>query len=206
MNDTGLEAQVSDQVTLFLDTDANPGFPESITGTIQHPIVKVECDSQTSYLIEYNEDDLDGAAALLRPQDVIDALVVSGVDVLAGVVDQEIAYRLAQVQTGSFTNTTDETTTVTIPANCEFYTVYGTFTGTAGTRIIVLDTTNAVAGAQVEIIAEFPATAAIVVDFRNATAGGTQLDTLTTDTSGDNATAKFGFTTVWNKIVTQYPN
>ena len=95
VNDTGIEAQVSDQVTLFLDTDAEPGFPDSIIATIQHPIVKVECGSRTSYIFEYNETDLDGAAALLRPQDIIDATVVSGVTVVADELDAEIARALA---------------------------------------------------------------------------------------------------------------
>lgn len=91
INDTGLEAQVSDQVTLFLDQEANPAFPVSITGTIQHPIVKVDCGSETSYVIEYDEADLDGAAALLRPGDIVDATVVSGVTVVAQELDTEVA-------------------------------------------------------------------------------------------------------------------
>ena len=91
VNDTGIEAQVSDQVTLFLDRDAEPGFPESIVATIQHPIVRVSCGSMTSYVFEYDENDLNGAAALLRPQDIIDATVVSGVTVVANNLDSEIA-------------------------------------------------------------------------------------------------------------------
>jgi hypothetical protein len=97
VNDTGLEAQVSDQVTLFLDTDAEPDFPVSIVATIQHPIIKVECGSMTSYVFEYNEADLDGAAALLRAQDIIDATVISGVTVVADELDDEIAARIAAV-------------------------------------------------------------------------------------------------------------
>lgn len=209
-SDTGPEAQVNDQVKLYLDTEAAPGLPEYVVGVIQHPITKVQCNSATSYDIEYDEADLDGALEYLRVSDVIDAEVITAYDVLEAALNVEIAARVAadaaQVQTGSFTNDTGGTTTVTIPAGCEFYTVYGTFTGTAGTRTIILDTTNAVVGAEIEIILALPETAAIIVDFRNATAGGTQLDTITTDTSGDDATVKFGFTTAWNKIVTQYPN
>lgn len=97
VNDTGIEAQVSDQVTLFLDTEAEPGFPESIVATIQHPIVKVQCGSATSYILEYNEADLNGAASLLRPGDIVDATVVSGVTVVADELNAEIANRIADV-------------------------------------------------------------------------------------------------------------
>ena len=83
VNDTGVEAQVSDQVTLFLDRDAEPLFPVSIIATIQHPITKVECGSVTSYSLEYNEDNIVAARLLLRSQDIIDATVVSGVLVVA---------------------------------------------------------------------------------------------------------------------------
>lgn len=76
-SDTGPEAAVGDQVKLFLDQEANPSFPEFILGVIQHPIVRVNCDSSTSYVIEYDEADLLGAASLIRPGDVIDATVAS---------------------------------------------------------------------------------------------------------------------------------
>lgn len=77
VSDTGPEAKVGDQVKLFLDQEANPDFPEFILGIIQHPIVRVNCDSSTSYVIEYDEADLLGAASLIRPGDVIDATVAS---------------------------------------------------------------------------------------------------------------------------------
>lgn len=76
-SDTGPEAKVGDQVKLFLDQEANPDFPEFILGIIQHPIVRVNCESSTSYVIEYDEADLLGAASLIRPGDVIDATVAS---------------------------------------------------------------------------------------------------------------------------------
>jgi hypothetical protein len=76
-SDTGPEAKVGDQVKLFLDQEANPDFPEFILGVIQHPIVRVNCESSTSYVIEYDEADLQGAASLIRPGDVIDATVAS---------------------------------------------------------------------------------------------------------------------------------
>lgn len=77
VSDTGPEAAVGDQVKLFLDQEANPAFPEFIFGVVQHPIVRVDCDSSTSYVIEYNEAALEGAASLIRPGDVIDAAVAS---------------------------------------------------------------------------------------------------------------------------------
>lgn len=76
-SDTGPEAKVGDQVKLFLDQEANPDFPEFILGIIQHPITRVNCESSTSYVIEYDEADLEGAASLIRPGDVIDAAVAS---------------------------------------------------------------------------------------------------------------------------------
>jgi hypothetical protein len=74
---TGPEAKVGDQVKLFLDQEAQPAFPEFIFGIIQHPIVRVNCDHSTSYRIEYDEADLEGAASLIRPGDVIDVTVAS---------------------------------------------------------------------------------------------------------------------------------
>lgn len=129
VNDTGIEAQVSDQVTLFLDTDAEPGFPESIVATIQHPIVRVECGSSTSYVLEYNEADLDGAAALLRPQDIIDASVVSGVTVVADELDDEIARALAAEALLAPKASPTFTGTVTLPSATSIGTVSATEIG-----------------------------------------------------------------------------
>ena len=80
VSDTGPEAQVGDQVKLFLDQASNPAFPEFIFGIIQHPITRINCDSSTSYVIEYDEADLEGAASLIRPGDVIDASIASEFD------------------------------------------------------------------------------------------------------------------------------
>jgi hypothetical protein len=78
--DTGVEAKVGDQVKLFLDQEAIPGFPEFIFGIIQHPIATVNCGESTSYSIEYDEADLEGAALFLRPVDVVDATISSDFD------------------------------------------------------------------------------------------------------------------------------
>lgn len=92
LGDAGPEAVVGDQVKLFLDQEANPFFPEFILGIIQHPIVKVDCGSKTSYVIEYDEADLDGAASLIRPGDVIDYTVES---VIQASIEAETAARIA---------------------------------------------------------------------------------------------------------------
>lgn len=78
----GPEAQIGDSIKLFLDTSANPAFPDFVTGTIVTPLVKVSCGQKTSYLIEYDETDLLGAAAYLRPYDVVDVQVLSPVALL----------------------------------------------------------------------------------------------------------------------------
>lgn len=91
----GPEAQVGDQVKLYLDTDAQPGFPEFITGIIQHPIVRV-CDG-TQYSVEYDPVDLEGAAELLVTGDVVSALVVSAVDLLRDYVDDTFALKTRTV-------------------------------------------------------------------------------------------------------------
>jgi hypothetical protein len=94
--DTGPEAQVGDQVKLFLDQEANPGYPEYIFGTIQHPIAKVNCESATSYNIEYDEDDLLVPGSLLVTGDVLSGTAVIGqIQVVADELDDEIADRIA---------------------------------------------------------------------------------------------------------------
>lgn len=92
--DTGPEAQVNDQVKLYLNTEASPGFPEYVVGVIQHPIVKVQCNSATSYDIEYDEADLLGEAAFLVPGDVIDAEVITAYDVLEAALAAETLARI----------------------------------------------------------------------------------------------------------------
>lgn len=83
----GREAQVSDQIQLFLDTVNIPGFPAFIYGIITS-VSKVKCANETSYDVEYDPADLDGAATALRPDDVVDWAVTDG-------LDTEIAARIA---------------------------------------------------------------------------------------------------------------
>ncbi len=60
-----------------------------------------------------------------------------------------------------------------------------TVTGTAGTRIFVIGTAGAASGDVHTIRFQLPATASIVIEIRNATAGGTLLYSYTTDGGGD---------------------
>lgn len=74
--ETGPEAQAGDQVKLFLNTDAEPDFPEFIYGVIQPPITRVQCGNATSYQIEYDEADLNGAVNYLVEGNVVLATVI----------------------------------------------------------------------------------------------------------------------------------
>lgn len=91
VGETGPEAQVGDQVKLWLDTSANPAFPEFIFGIVQPGIKRLGCDLQeTQYLIEYDEVDLDGAQALLRQDDVINVTITAAIDVVAEDLENEV--------------------------------------------------------------------------------------------------------------------
>lgn len=111
-SETGPEAQVGDQVKLFLDTVARPELPEFIFGVIQPGIEKVRCDEYTIYSIEYDESDIgDG---LLRSQDIVNAEVTAAVDVVAGDLQDHIedvsnphAVTKSQVGLGNVDNTSD---------------------------------------------------------------------------------------------------
>lgn len=99
---------------------------------------------------------------------------------------------------GAHANSTGNSTVT--PGACAIqHTEIITLTGSAGTRKIILDVANApTAGARCLVRIECPATAGLLLDFRNATAGGTQLTTAETDGSGDDMVAEFGGTgTAW---------
>ena len=113
----GLEAQVGDQVKLYLDTDAQPGFPEFILGIIQHPIVRV-CDG-TAYAIEYNEADLIVAEAI-HPDDVVSAEVFQAWDQLAAVIDAEIARATAAEAALTSQKVSVPTVVTTVPLSSTF--------------------------------------------------------------------------------------
>lgn len=124
--------------------------------------------------------------------------------------EASVADLLAIKATATATNSTGNTT-VTVPAAAPvanaIYTHKTTFSGSAGTRIMILATTNATAGEMVNLVYDLPATASIVIETRNATSGGTLLDTITTDASGDNACVKAFYTgSAWQLLSAQYPS
>lgn len=105
----------------------------------------------------------------------------------------------------SSTNNTGNTT-ITLAANIAALIYELTVTGSARTSVVILETTNAVEGAEIELAALLPATASIILDFRNATSGGTQLEILTTDGSGDDAMLRFRYNgSAWRHVLTTYP-
>lgn len=89
-SETGPEAQVGDQVKLFLDTEANPELPEFVFGIIQPGIRRVNCDEYTIYIIEYEL-----AEFTLRQDDILSAELTAAVDVVAGDLADEVAARIA---------------------------------------------------------------------------------------------------------------
>lgn len=82
--ETGPEAQVGDQVKLFLDTDANPSFPEYVFGIIQ-PGIKKNCEGFTTYSIEYTLD-----VYTLHQDDVVSVETTAAVDVVAADLAAEV--------------------------------------------------------------------------------------------------------------------
>lgn len=96
--------------------------------------------------------------------------VPSSVTVSGG--SAEISYEAVANSTGNFT--------ITPAAGIKRHTVEVTVTGTAGTRIAILATADRTAGDEIAFDFVLPDTASIVLELRNATAGGTLLYTLTT--------------------------
>jgi hypothetical protein len=88
-------AAVGDQVKLYLDTEAQSGFPDFIIGTVQHPVVPVNCDTAISYSFEYDEDDLLGVVAHLVLDDIISVEIYTAIDIVAAALDSETAARVA---------------------------------------------------------------------------------------------------------------
>lgn len=91
-SETGPEAQVGDQVKLFLDTEANPELPEFVFGIIQPGIRRVDCDEYTIYTIEYEL-----AEFTLRQDDILYSEVVTSVDLVTADLVAEVAARIADV-------------------------------------------------------------------------------------------------------------
>ena len=113
---TGVPAAVGDQVKMYLDTEANAAFPEHINGIIQHPITQVDCSSAYSYNIEYAEADLAGSVTYLRPQDVVDTVIITQGDLIYAALVVETAARVAADALKAPLASPTFTGTVTIPA------------------------------------------------------------------------------------------
>jgi len=79
---TGAVASVGNSITLYLDTDYNSEFPDSIEGEIVG-ISPLACATGYSYDVEYDETDLTGTS-YLRPEDVVDQLVLNETQILSG--------------------------------------------------------------------------------------------------------------------------
>jgi SPP1 family predicted phage head-tail adaptor len=90
-------------------------------------------------------------------------------------------------------------TTVTLASLCLNHTEVTAVTGTAGTRIMVIAIpTDLVTGARLTHRMTMPATASILIEWRNATAGGTLLTSFLSDTSGDDVVGEFVYNgTAW---------
>lgn len=82
-----------------------------------------------------------------------------------------------------------------------------TFSGSASTRNLALSTSGAESGDRMTVKSVFPSTPGIVVNFRNATVGGTVLDNYSTDGSILAGTWEFYFDGVaWNYLRAQVPS
>lgn len=87
-------------------------------------------------------------------------------------------------------------TTVTVEALCLSHTEMTTFTGAGSTtRVMVLATSSRLlAGARLTHRLTMPATAAILIEWRNATSGGALITSYESDGSGDDVVAEFVWT------------
>ncbi len=104
------------------------------------------------------------------------------------------------VGTLAFTNAAGNTTIT--PAGDSVWTTQATFTGAAGTRILIMDVAapGLTAGQTCSIFTSRTDGAGIVIEIRNATAGGTLLATIPDGTGG--TTAKIDL--VYGTIATGY--
>lgn len=103
-------------------------------------------------------------------------------------------------------NSSGNTVLNDIDPNVTQHTVVVTITGSARTSEIALPIRNRKIGHRVAIKLILPATDLIIINLRNDTVGGTILKTLTTDTSGDDATIWLNFDgTAWELLGYNYP-
>lgn len=117
------------------------------------------------------------------------------------------AYVARSAPTLTATSSAAGTTTFTPPSTQKDSLAVLTVTGSGSTtRTVVLAATGRVDGDTLRLRLVLPATAGIVVDVRDATEGGTQLFSLTTDDSGDSAVLEFYHTgSAWARWSYRYP-
>jgi len=118
---------------------------------------------------------------------------------LSSLRDALVAYNAQSNSSGN--------TTVSPGVLAAMHTEAITFTGSAGTRVVILDTATSPAdGTVARLRLNLPATASIVVEVRNATSGGTLLASVETDGSGSDAFLSFTYTgSAWSLDFATYP-
>lgn len=146
----------------------------------------------------------------LAPGDGLRTLDISGTGIGkdAVIIISELIKALATGATAS--NSTGSTTVA--PGACALqHTAVITFSGAASTRVVILATSLAgsaspIVHTRAVVRCVLPATADIVVEFRNATSGGTLITSLVTDGGGDDATVEFYFDgTAWQFLRLAFP-
>ena len=177
------------------------------TGSAAVPIALTA--AQTKTLLAIAVADVSGAAPLATPTftgtpAAPTATLGTNTTQLATTAFVEASSRAAAVYVTSSNSTGNTTITPAVTARAMNYVL--DITGTASTRIVILDITNRVVGDKIALRITLPATTLIVIESRNATSGGTLLDTITTDASGDDAFVTFIYTgSAWILQSTQYP-
>ena len=170
------------------------------------PLYPSSFDSQTSLLRKITQNLVlianSGSGASLPAQAghngeflTTDGLAASWAAVSAGGASRQTA-----------ANAAGDTTLTAIAASIIQHTAVVTVTGAARTSNIALPVTNRTAGHRAVIKLILPTTAAIIIVLKNATTGGTTLYTLTTDTSGDDASYELEYDgAAWQPLRYNYP-
>ena len=97
-------------------------------------------------------------------------------------------------------------TTVTPASNVYHQTEVVNVSGSTRTSVIILATTTRATGDRLSLRLNLPATAAITMEVRNATAAGTLLTSITTDGSGDDAAIDYVYDgSAWSSLRATYP-
>lgn len=118
-----------------------------------------------------------------------------------GTTIADLRVAVAPIGATTATNSTGDTT-VTVASGARHYGAEITFSGSAGTRRIVLSDTNATAGALVSLGLNLPATSGIVVEIYSGSAGGTLLASVTSDgTAGKVGVVCVRGASAWNEPV-----